>query len=495
MQLQIPEAFQSYALRLLGVERYGRFAEALSDRPSVSVRLHPDKARRAGIVAERIPGSDGMVPWADGQAFYLKERPSFTSDPLLHSGAYYVQEASSMFLGQALRRYVTRPSLVLDLCAAPGGKSTLIRSLLPEGSLLVCNEPVKSRAQVLVENMTKWGHPDVVVTNSYPCDFSTLEGMFDVLVADVPCSGEGMFRKEEEAVAGWSMSQVMMCRERQREILREVWPALKPGGLLIYSTCTLNAYENEENVDWIACQLGAEVLPLPLDEQWGVTGNLLSGSAEVAGRWPVYRFIPGFTRGEGFFLAVLRKSGDGDGSSGQSFLNAKERKGKMKGRRDMPSSRQLSPLPAACKAWLRHPDVYQFRAEKEGYVAVRSEFCLCTELLQQQVKVLQAGIPLAVCKGRDWCPQHALALSADLCPSAFPVQPLSYEQAVSYLRKEALTLPAATPKGYVLLSYGGLPLGFAKNVGGRANNLYPQEWRIRSSYLSDYSLMSVNISD
>ena len=167
----------------------------------------------------------------------------------------------------------------------------------------------------------------------------------------------------------------------------------------------------------------------------------------------------------------------------------------MKGRRDMPSSRQLSPLPAACKAWLRHPDVYQFRAEKEGYVAVRSEFCLCTELLQQRVKVLQAGIPLAVCKGRDWCPQHALALSAALCPSAFPVQPLSYAQAVSYLRKEALTLPAATPKGYVLLSYGGLPLGFAKNVGGRANNLYPQEWRIRSSYLSDYSLMSVNISD
>ena len=320
MTQEIPQEFRDYACRLLGQERYDCFARALAEPPSVSVRLNPFKAIHAGLSPGGLHGADGSVPWASGEGCYLQGRPSFTADPLFHAGAYYVQEASSMFLGQALRQHVSGPAVVLDLCAAPGGKSTHIRSLLPEGSLLVSNEPVKARAQVLLENMTKWGHPDVAVTNAYPQDFARLPSFFDVLVADVPCSGEGMFRKEEAAVEGWSMDNVLMCRDRQRAILRDVWPALKPGGLLVYSTCTLNAYEDEENVAWVAAELGAEVLGVEVAPQWGVVGNLLPPDA--AGSFPAYHFIPGFTRGEGFFLAVLRKSADASsysmGASGRS---------------------------------------------------------------------------------------------------------------------------------------------------------------------------------
>ena len=227
----IPQEFKDYTRCLLGAERYARFAQALDEPPSVSVRLNPFKAVWSGLSAEGLNGGDGPVLWASGEGCYLSERPPFTFDPLFHAGAYYVQEAASMFLGQILRRYVTRPVVALDLCAAPGGKSTHIRSCLPEGSLLVSNEPVKARAQVLLENLTKWGHPDVIVTNSYPKDFARLPDFFDLLVTDVPCSGEGMFRKEEDAVTGWSMEAVRMCQDRQREILRDVWPSLKPGGL------------------------------------------------------------------------------------------------------------------------------------------------------------------------------------------------------------------------------------------------------------------------
>lgn len=480
MTQEIPQEFRDYACRLLGQERYDCFARALAEPPSVSVRLNPFKAIRAGLSPGGLHGADGPVPWASGEGCYLQGRPSFTADPLFHAGAYYVQEASSMFLGQALRQHVSGPAVVLDLCAAPGGKSTHIRSLLPEGSLLVSNEPVKARAQVLLENMTKWGYPDVAVTNAYPQDFARLSSFFDVLVADVPCSGEGMFRKEEAAVEGWSMDNVLMCRDRQRAILRDVWPALKPGGLLVYSTCTLNAYEDEENVAWVAAELGAEVLGVEVAPQWGVVGNLLPPDA--VGSFPAYHFIPGFTRGEGFFLAVLRKSADASSSSMGASGRGAGRKRAV--------ARQASSvaLPKSCKAWLAHPDGFDFLPDGDGWCAVRSAFASRLEALRRAVKVWQCGIPLAVAKGKDWQPTQALALSTELSLPAFPAVAVSYATAVAYLRKETLSLPSDVPRGFVLLTFQGLPLGFVKNIGGRANNLYPQEWKIRSSHIPEFTV-------
>ena len=266
--------------------------EALEQQDTpVSVRMNTAKW-------EHVPAHRSAVPWSE-QGYYLDGRPTFTFDPLFHAGCYYVQEASSMFVEQALRQYVTEPSVMLDLCAAPGGKSTLCRSVLPEGSLLVANEVMRNRSQVLAENLVKWGHPEVIVTNNDPADFTSLENTFDVMLTDVPCSGEGMFRKDPVAVSEWSLENVDTCWQRQRRILRDIWPCLKPGGLLIYSTCTYNREENEDNVAWIAETLGAEVLPLEVPEEWHITGNL-TGNA-----FPVYRFLPHRMQGEGLFLAVL----------------------------------------------------------------------------------------------------------------------------------------------------------------------------------------------
>ena len=465
----IPQEFKDYARRLLGAERYARFAQVLDEDPSVSVRLNPFKAVWSGLSAEGLNGGDGPVLWASGEGCYLSERPPFTFDPLFHAGAYYVQEAASMFLGQILRRYVTRPVVAL-----------------------VSNEPVKARAQVLLENLTKWGHPDVVVTNSYPKDFARLPDFFDLLVTDVPCSGEGMFRKEEDAVTGWSMEAVRMCRDRQREILRDVWPSLKPGGLLVYSTCTLNALEDEENVAWIAEELGAEILPFDVEPGWGVVGNLLPVSsvkdtAKAEKFFPVAHFIPGFTRGEGFFLAVLRKNGEEETSDWAMSSDRYENE-RVKSKKKRALHASVPALPASCRSWLLHADAFDFVPDGPVWTAVRASFSRQVGLLQEAVKVWQAGVPLATVKGKDYIPLHALAMSVDLNRSAFPIVPVSYDMAVAYLRKEVLVLPPDTPKGYVLLTFQDTPIGFVKNIGGRANNLYPQEWKIRTSYLSTYSL-------
>ena len=295
--MELPASFIDYTRALLGDEEYTELVTALESEQPVSIRLNPLKPFG-------FQSGESAVPWCTS-GFYLKERLTFTFDPLFHAGCYYVQEASSMFVEQALRQYAgEEPAVMLDLCAAPGGKSTHVRGILPENSLLVANEVIRNRSQILAENLTKWGHPDVVVTNSDPSDFTPLEEFFDVILTDVPCSGEGMFRKDPVAVSEWSSENVEICRQRQRRIISDIWPCLKPGGILIYSTCTYNTKENEENVRWIKDEFGAEVLPLDVAEDWNITGNLLQGE-----RFPVYRFLPHKTKGEGFFLAVLRKPG------------------------------------------------------------------------------------------------------------------------------------------------------------------------------------------
>ena len=304
--MTLPEDFINLVGPVMGQRLFAGLRRGLDAEPVVSIRLNTVKRPAAGL---RVDGACECVEWCkDG--FYLETRPNFTFDPMMHAGMYYVQEASSMFLDHVLRRCLdSRPVRMLDLCAAPGGKSTVARAVLPQGSLLVSNEPLRPRAQVLAENMQKFGHPDVIVTNSYPQDFGRSGLCFDVMLADVPCSGEGMFRKDSEAVAAWSMQAVEKCSALQREIVAEAWPCLRPGGLLVYSTCTFNTKENEENVKFICEELGADVIDVGAEASWGITGSLLSGF-DV----PVYRFIPGITKGEGLFMAVMRKHGQAGSS-------------------------------------------------------------------------------------------------------------------------------------------------------------------------------------
>ncbi len=413
--MQLPQEFICYTSQLFGDERWNKFLKSLEENPTISIRFNPWKYKQEQLFDDLKP-----VPWCN-QAYWLKERPNFTLDPLFHAGVYYVQEAGSLFLDYVLRQYVNSPVLALDLCAAPGGKSTLMRAALPQGSMLISNEPDRRRANILLENMLKQGHPDVLVTHNLPHDFNTNKWTFDVILADVPCSGEGLFRKDEGAVKEWSLANVLYCQKRQRKILEDIWPCLRPGGIFIYSTCTFNMKENEENVRFIAEELGAEILPVPVKPEWQITGSLLNGWNK-----PVYRFIQGITQSEGLFMAVLRKKGE-----------------------------------SSC------PVVLPSSARKHAQV-------------NKLIHLLSDGNPKPEQKGKEQIPTSAQALSLSCSKDIYPQVELTLEQAQRYLHREALFLPMGTPQGFIIVTYKKHPLGFMKNLGTRANNLYPKNWAIRS---------------
>lgn len=420
----LPEDFCIYTRQLMGEVRYERFLAALSQPSVASIRLNTIKYPYSLSDLKQ-------VPWCRG-AYYLPQRPNFTFDPLLHAGYYYVQESSSMFIDQVLRQYVKQPVIMLDLCAAPGGKSTAAISALPAGSMLVSNEPVRTRAQILAENIQKWGYDHCLVTNNYPKDFHQIEALFDVILCDVPCSGEGMFRKDEATIGEWSTQNVAKCVQLQREIITEAWYCLSEGGLMIYSTCTYNAHENEENLQWLVRQTNAEILSVNTEPDWQITGSLLPGFQQ-----PVYRFIPGYTAGEGLFMAVLRKPG-----VNTTLLN---------------TTGNRTSLSQQAKRTSR--------------------------LIINELRTFYKGIPAPTQKGKNLIPPHAAALSIASDLHTYTRVEVDYQQALQYLRHEALSLPADTPRDIVLICFQGAPLGFAKNLVNRANNLYPQEWKIKSSHL------------
>ena len=430
--MQLPADFIRETRQVMGEERFNRFMGAFEEEAPVSIRLNPLKMsqRDGSFVTSTISQKNRpSVTWCP-EGFYLEGRPQFTFDPLFHAGCYYVQEASSMFVTHVLRSlftihsslFTSHSSLsVLDLCAAPGGKSTAAISVLPEGSTLVSNEPVPTRAQILLENITKWGWPNCIVTNNYPRDFRKAKAKFDIILCDVPCSGEGMFRKDPNAIGEWSLQNVEKCWRLQREIVADAWACLNPGGILIYSTCTYNIKENEENIRWILDTYEAEALDIPVDPSWNITGSLLPGFDA-----PVYRFIPGITCSEGLFLCALHKRG-----------KWKEESGKRLPKREQ--SLQKNRLPSPLKE-LSAAELFSFL------------------------------FPL----------------------SSFHID-LSYPEALKYLRGEALALPPDTPKGIVTVTYKGVPLGPVKNIGNRANNLYPKPWRIKTTHLPSEEIKIIDI--
>ena len=440
--MNLPEAFVDRTKALLGNE-FQALVAALEEVPPTSIRVN-DKTD--------YQPSDERVSWCKS-GYYLKERPLFTADPYIHAGVYYVQEASSMFLYQAVKQHFSDARTVLDLCAAPGGKSTLLTQALPETSLLVSNEIIRSRAYILAENLIKWGNPNVVVTNNEAKDFATLPGFFDAIVIDAPCSGEGMFRKDAGAIQEWSEYNVTLCAQRQREILSSVWETLKRDGILVYSTCTFNREENEENVRWICEELGADILKIDLNGNEDITITDFG-----------YRFYPHKTRGEGFFLSVLRKNT----SPARSMKNKNEEKKttKQANKNSIPPLTLLEP-----ERWVIVPENNLIKAYDKDRL---DDFML----LNKHLKCMHAGILLGEMKGSDFIPAACSALSKKLDRETVENIEVDYQTAISFLRKEAIQLPQ-TNRGYILVCYKGQALGWVKNVGNRCNNLYPQEWRIR----------------
>lgn len=456
--MTLPIDFITRTRALLG-DDFNKLEAALQADVPVSIRINTEK----GTPIPATGASDGRVAWCE-TGYYLPERLSFTFDPLFHAGGYYVQEASSMFLEQAILNYINEPVRCLDLCAAPGGKSTHLASLLPKGSLLVSNEVIRSRSYILAENIAKWGSPNCIVTNNDPEEIGQLTHFFDVIVTDVPCSGEGMFRKDTDSTGEWSVANVELCAGRQRRIIHDIWNALRPGGILVYSTCTYNTEENEDNIHYIIEELGAEALPLSVPEEWHITGALKHTH-------PVYHFFPHKTKGEGFFLAILRKA---EGEREEIRFKTKNKKEKGKA---------VPVIPDYVYSFLSDKIAFTFEWEGNDLRALTEPVREVYPLLREKLRMFSAGISVGELKGKDLIPAQELALSTAFNPNAFPSVELEWEEAIQFLKKEALTLPEDTMKGYVLLRHKGFPLGFVKNLGNRANNLYPQEWRIRTGYM------------
>ena len=421
---------------------------ALETEPITSIRLN------SKLDVLTFDCDTDEVPWHVA-GYYLSERPQFNLDPLFQGGWYYVQEAGSMFLQQVLEQYVDTSSIVLDLCAAPGGKSTLISEYLGRDGLLLSNEVVRQRVFILSENIQKWGNGNTIVTHNTAEEYGErCKHLFDCILVDAPCSGEGMFRKDEQARSEWSLKAVKMCAERQRSILMDVWDALKPGGILVYSTCTFNEEENEKNVEWLAETLGADVLPIDHDPSWGITeGNM------------GYHFYPHKTKGEGLYICALRKHA---GAVEPIKVKSPKKEPNMSHPEYMPVMR----------SWLQHPDDWAIRYSDRFATAYPYKYKEIIDWLSTQLTCISTGFGLGEERGKGIAPQHSLSMLKDLRKEAFPLVSLTREQALSYLRTEALVLNDV-PLGLVLLTYEGVPLGFAKNVGNRMNNLYPNEWRIR----------------
>jgi 16S rRNA C967 or C1407 C5-methylase (RsmB/RsmF family)/NOL1/NOP2/fmu family ribosome biogenesis protein len=444
----LPDRFEEFIKRKIGNE-FEAFAASLQEPAPVSIRVNPRK--------NHLSPADEPVAWSS-YGRYLQARPQFTLDPLFHAGSYYVQEASSMFLEQALKQSVnlTQPLNVLDLCASPGGKSTHLLSLLNRESLLVSNDVIRSRAAILSENIQKWGYPNAIVTSNDPADFKSLYGFFDVMVIDAPCSGEGLFRKDPEAIQEWSPENIQLCAGRQKRIISDTWDTLRENGILIYCTCTYNETENEDNLTWLRKDHGVEFVRLSTDPVWGVEEVNSNGLF-------AYRFFPHRAKGEGFFLSVMRKT------DRSQLARLKTRTGLLT---------PVKKIQERLKAWTVDPFAAKFFQFNDLIFYTPPGKEKEVEFLLQHLKIMYGGTNLAVLKHDKLIPEHALALSVEINKEAFETIEVDKEQALRYLRKDVIQLEGA-PVGYTLITHKQIPIGWANVLSNRVNNMYPSDWRIR----------------
>jgi 16S rRNA C967 or C1407 C5-methylase (RsmB/RsmF family)/NOL1/NOP2/fmu family ribosome biogenesis protein len=442
-----PDKFSQRLIQQKYIDAF-QLKKALDGPSPVSIRLNRAKL-------DTTPYPSEPVAWCQ-DGFYLDSRPSFTSDPLFHSGCYYPQEASGMFLEQAFNKLAGNQKnlKVLDLCGAPGGKSTHLSTLIGDNGFLVSNEVIRSRVGILAENITRWGIGNTIVTNNDPASFNRLNEYFDLILVDAPCSGEGMFN-DLAARDEWSSDNAALCSDRQRRILTAVWPSLKENGFLIYSTCTFNPAENEENVKWLSEKAGASSVTLDISKFIGIQEINYQG---IKG----YGFYPGKIRGEGLFLAILRKNdgfskttgGSYKGNDNQLTTNDVKTAGNL-------ISTSLSNL-------YRHNDiVYKLSLPVEEFM-----------FLKNHLRIIKGGTALYKTRKDDFTPLHELALFCKIRKDAFNSVELDYPLSISFLKKENIHLKKAD-KGWLLFNYRGVNLGFAKNIGSRINNYFPVEMRIR----------------
>ncbi len=447
---------QNFLSKLAGSPGFeaGNFISAHQNTDSpTSIRLNPFKP-------SDIKG-DQQIPWCS-EGFYLDTRPSFTFDPLFHAGCYYVQEASSMFIDHILR-YINKDSeeiKVLDLCAAPGGKSTLINSALKEHDLLVANEIIKTRVPVLTDNLTRWGTGNTIVSNNDPKDFGRLKGFFDIILVDAPCSGSGMFRKDPAAMDEWSEANVNLCHQRQERILADVYPALKEDGYLIYSTCSYSVEENEDILDWLCTEFELESIRIPVETDWGIVESR-STQKQAWG----YRFYPDKVKGEGLFASCLQK---------------KESSGEVMAAKDKEHQKANFKEIDLVKSYINKAEDYFYFKVTDDWLAISRAHKESLAILQRYLYIKKSGVRIGKLMGKDLIPDHELALSLIINKDQFLQTELTQEQAIQYLRRDSITGLDIQEKGWSLMNYEGQALGWAKLLPNRINNYYPKEIRIFS---------------
>lgn len=438
----LPEPFLKRMKTLFSEKEFSAFTDAIHQDFFASIRYNPKKETA-------VFGDSEQVAWNE-YGRILKENRRFITDPLWHAGAYYVQEPSSMILRNVFHQIYQNqsPKRALDLCAAPGGKSTLLQGLLDESAVLIANEVIKPRAMILKENHIRSGiSENLLITQNDPSDFTNLREFFDYIQMDAACSGEGMFRKDIVAINEWSETNCQYCSERQKRILSNVLPALCNEGILVYSTCTFNPDENEKLMNWAVQNFGLESLPLQFDSEWGIQ-EVQAGEA-----WGYY-FYPHKVKGEGLFLSVLRKK------SGFGLQNL-----------HAPEKSKPFFIPELIKNDYFHENNGKIFLKTPTVKAVRNA-------VKEKLKIIYTGIEAGEMKGKDFIPSEALALFHNKLHT-FPEVELNLQQALHYLRGNDPELDL-NKKGFYLMTYGGFGLGWIKFLGNRSNNYYPKPWRIRN---------------
>lgn len=455
--IKLPEAFEARMKNFLGKNEFPEFVKAIEKDPKVSIRVNPAKNFK-------IKNSQSSVPW-NRDGYYLKDRPSFTLDPLFHAGCYYVQESSSMFIKHILESVgAPRTGVFLDLAAAPGGKSTLLSSYLGQEGFLIANEVIKTRANVLKENCIKWGLGNTLVTQNDPEHFRDLEGFFDLVLVDAPCSGEGMFRKDPQARNEWSEDHINLCASRQERIMDQAGALVKGGGYLIYSTCTFNEKENEEIIRFVCSEYAYEPIRIPLKPEWGIKETTIETDD---GDFYGYRFYPHMVEGEGFFVAVFKRPANALVHEPKKTKDFKHPFIKSVGKQE--SQKLIENLGLEKQS--------SFYNLQDSYFWISSQYQLHFEYLTRFLNIKYFGVELGKNNKGQFIPNHEFAISI-LPKTGFETFDLDLKQSLEFLRKDDLEIEGL-PEGWILVTFHKTPLGWIKNLGNRINNYYPKEWRIR----------------
>lgn len=445
----LPQSFETSLIRKIGAEGFKAYKESFNSKPVTSIRMHNHKAK--GL--EQLQG----VAWCP-LGYYLEARPIFTLDPAFHAGAYYVQEASSMFVWQALESigHSHKALNILDLSAAPGGKSTLIANWLNGDGMLCANDPIKNRAYTLKYNLMKEGYSNIVVTHNDPKDFGQLENFFDIILVDAPCSGEGMFRKDPDTIKEWSEDNVNHCSARQKRILADVLPALKVGGHLIYSTCTFNESENIDNVAWMCQEYDLKCAAIQTKPSWNI-------DFEQKGTATGYQFYPNKVQGEGFFISMLQKT-----DLTQSRKNLKQNNQTI-----TTVNKKIYPI---LNTYIESKNALFIQDKMEQIHMIPADIESQIYTLNHYLRIIYCGIHLGKLNKSILIPDHSLALALEIHPDITRVE-LDKKDALLFLKKN-LTAVSSQSSGWALATYQNNAIGWFKNIGHRINNYLPSEYRI-----------------